>query len=132
MTALCLQSLLRLLHRDAQSRVAWRRLFPYIARTCKETIVPIASAKITSKGQVTLPAKLRRELGLKPGDRVEFERNESGQIEVVARTKSLADLKGMLPYDGPALSDDDLVAIVDDARAARAAELARQVPRARK
>ena len=29
------------------------------------------SAKITSKGQITLPASLRKELGLKPGDRVE-------------------------------------------------------------
>lgn len=29
-------------------------------------------AKITSKGQITLPARLRRALGVKPGDAVEF------------------------------------------------------------
>jgi len=29
-------------------------------------------AKITSKGQLTIPKKLREELNLNPGDRVEF------------------------------------------------------------
>ena len=29
-------------------------------------------SRMTSKGQVTVPAELRRELGLEPGDRVEF------------------------------------------------------------
>lgn len=28
---------------------------------------------ITSKGQITLPAKLRKKLNLKPGDRLEFD-----------------------------------------------------------
>jgi antitoxin PrlF len=31
-----------------------------------------ASSKITSKGQVTVPQAIRRRLGLKKGDRVEF------------------------------------------------------------
>jgi AbrB family looped-hinge helix DNA binding protein len=94
--------------------------------------VSFASAKITSKGQVTLPARLRRELGLKPGDRIEFARNKDGRIEVLARTRTFAELKGMLPYEGPKLSDDDLVAIVDGARTDRAAEIAKRVPRAGK
>ena len=94
--------------------------------------MPIASAKITSKGQLTVPAKLRHELGLKPGDRVDFERNQNGRIEIVARTKTLAELKGMLPYNGPALTDDDLAAIVDGARAERAAEVARRISRSRR
>jgi AbrB family looped-hinge helix DNA binding protein len=34
---------------------------------------PRPKAKITSKGQITLPQYLRRELGVKVGDEVEFE-----------------------------------------------------------
>ena len=35
-------------------------------------------AKITSKGQVTLPLEVRRLLGVRPGDRVLFESNKGG------------------------------------------------------
>ena len=31
-------------------------------------------AKITSKGQITVPLKIRNELGVKPGDRIIFEK----------------------------------------------------------
>jgi AbrB family looped-hinge helix DNA binding protein len=36
------------------------------------------SAKITSKGQVTIPAAIRKSLGVKPGDRLRFEPQKSG------------------------------------------------------
>ena len=32
----------------------------------------MASATVTSKGQITIPAEVRTALGLDPGDRVEF------------------------------------------------------------
>ncbi len=32
----------------------------------------MATAKITSKGQITLPKEVRRRLGVGPGDQVEF------------------------------------------------------------
>ena len=32
----------------------------------------MATAKITSKGQITLPKEVRRRLGIGPGDEVEF------------------------------------------------------------
>ena len=61
--------------------------------------MPISSAKVTSKGQITLPVKLRAELGLKPGDRLDFERNKKGRIEMVPRTRTLADLRGIVKTD---------------------------------
>ncbi len=47
------------------------------------------AATVTSKGQITLPARLRRELGIRSGDRVQFER--SGE-RVVMRTLPRTDL----------------------------------------
>ena len=35
-------------------------------------------AKVTSKGQITLPYEIRRALGVRPGDKVEFETNGTG------------------------------------------------------
>jgi AbrB family looped-hinge helix DNA binding protein len=46
----------------------------------------VARAKVTSKGQITIPAEVRRELGVGPGDRVAFV-CENGRIRV-ERAKS--------------------------------------------
>ncbi len=37
-------------------------------------------AKITSKGQITVPLKIRKELGVKVGDKVKFDRNSNDEI----------------------------------------------------
>jgi len=37
-------------------------------------------AKLTSKGQVTIPKRMRDYLGLKPGSTVQFEVNSDGQV----------------------------------------------------
>ncbi|KKM09483.1 hypothetical protein SY88_17850 [Clostridiales bacterium PH28_bin88] len=37
-------------------------------------------AKITVKGQVTIPQKVRMALGVKAGDEIEFERTEKGYL----------------------------------------------------
>jgi AbrB family looped-hinge helix DNA binding protein len=39
-------------------------------------------AKITSKGQITIPAETRRALGVKAGDRVAFEQAANGDIYI--------------------------------------------------
>ncbi|MGD9563805.1 MAG: AbrB/MazE/SpoVT family DNA-binding domain-containing protein [Pyrinomonadaceae bacterium] len=39
-------------------------------------------AKITSKGQITVPLEVRKELGVKPGDKVVFEKNADDVITV--------------------------------------------------
>ena len=45
-------------------------------------------AKITSKGQITIPREVRRALGVRPGDRVLFESDEKGMRVRPARTES--------------------------------------------
>lgn len=37
-------------------------------------------AKITSKGQITIPVDVRNELGAKPGDKLSFQKTEHGLI----------------------------------------------------
>ena len=58
----------------------------------------MAVSTISSKGQITLPSKFRKELGLKPNDRVSIE--ASGNSIVIRKAVDLLDLAGFL---GPAL-----------------------------
>jgi len=55
---------------------------------------PLSRATITSKGQITLPAAVRRELGLKPGDQVAF---ADGRLIPLPRRDDLA---GSMPPRG--------------------------------
>jgi AbrB family looped-hinge helix DNA binding protein len=80
--------------------------------------MPIASAKVTSKGQITLPAKLREQLGIKPGDRLDFERNSKGGVELVARRTTAADLRGILKTE-TSLTDEQLDDAINSAFGAR-------------
>lgn len=50
------------------------------------------SSTITVKGQVTIPKQIREELGLKPGDRVFFERE--GDRIVLKSAKTVFDFRG--------------------------------------
>ena len=58
----------------------------------------MASATVTSKGQITIPAKVREILGLETGDRIEFVQIEPRKFEIIPATSSVRELKGML-YD---------------------------------
>lgn len=53
------------------------------------------AAKITSKGQITLPKAVREQLELAPGDRVLF--RLAGDRAVLARTPNFLDLAGAGP-----------------------------------
>lgn len=52
-------------------------------------------AKLTSKGQITIPAPVREALGLKPGEKVAFLPGENGEFRV-RRVGSIMDLYGCL------------------------------------
>ena len=77
-------------------------------------------SKVTSKGQITLPAALRRHLAIGPGDRLAFDIGEDGTVTVRKSTVSIRDLRGIVPYDGPPLTDEDLDRLIDKAREQRA------------
>ena len=76
-------------------------------------------ATLTSKGQVTIPTKLRSALGLKRGDKLVFRRNEGGKVEVEALSASLGDLIGIVSQ-APATVDGNRIARwIEQSRTAR-------------
>ena len=53
-------------------------------------------ATVTSKGQITIPAQVRRDLGLTAGSRVNFVQMDNGAYEIIAKTGSVKSLKGRI------------------------------------
>ena len=58
-----------------------------------------ASAKLTSKGQVTVPKEIRTILKVKTGDRIDFVVDGEGKVLMQPKTK-LRDLLGMFERPG--------------------------------
>lgn len=54
-------------------------------------------ARLTSKGQLTLPKSLRDRLHLREGDKVEFVVHDDGRVELIPVTAPVSKLKGMVP-----------------------------------
>jgi antitoxin PrlF len=55
----------------------------------------MSTATLTSKGQITIPAQVRTELGVNTGDRIEFIEIGEGQFAIVAATRSVKELNGI-------------------------------------
>ena len=57
----------------------------------------MATATLTSKGQITLPKDVRERLGVGAGDKVEFIETAPGSFRLVAATRDVRHLKGVIP-----------------------------------
>lgn len=53
-------------------------------------------ARVTSKGQITIPVEVRSALGLNPGSRVQFVRLDGGSYEMIPATRSVSTLASFL------------------------------------
>ena len=56
----------------------------------------MSEATMTSKGQITIPADIRKSMGLNAGERVVFTQLDDGTTVIRAKTRSILELKGML------------------------------------
>jgi hypothetical protein len=68
----------------------------------------MATATLTSKGQLTLPKSVRERMGLDSGDRVEFVEVTDGVFNIVAATRDVRELRGMISKPKDAVSLDDM------------------------
>ena len=71
------------------------------------------STTITSKGQVTIPKKIREFLGVRPGNAVEFKVGEDGRVTVTrpGRKHSPGRLAGLRGIAKGAMSTDEIMAL---------------------
>jgi AbrB family looped-hinge helix DNA binding protein len=67
---------------------------------------------LTSKGQITIPKRVRDQLGLKTGDKVEFVLHDDGGVRMIPHTTSLKDLQTILPKPQVSLSLEDMDRII--------------------
>ena len=72
----------------------------------------MATATLTSKGQITIPAEVREVLGVDTGDRVEFVALAPGRYEFIAATRSVTALKGMFGKPRKAVSIEAMNAAI--------------------
>lgn len=63
-----------------------------------------AEAKVTSKGQITLPAKLRAEFGIEPGDIVMFFRDLDNRPTFKVRRMRRGAVLAHAPWPSPPIS----------------------------
>jgi AbrB family looped-hinge helix DNA binding protein len=49
-----------------------------MATAAEPIAAPVILAKITSNGRITVPAEIRKLMGIKPGDHLRFEKREDG------------------------------------------------------
>jgi len=53
-------------------------------------------ATLTYKGQITIPAYIRKKLNIHNGDKIEFIYISENKAEIIVKNKTLKDLKGAL------------------------------------
>lgn len=72
----------------------------------------MATATLTTKGQITIPVAVREALGIAAGDRVEFVEVGSGRYEVIAATRSITALKGMFGKPARPVSIEEMNEVI--------------------
>jgi AbrB family looped-hinge helix DNA binding protein len=58
------------------------------------------TATMTSKGQITIPKRIRERLGLDAGDKVDFLLSPDGSVRMEVRRQNVRELAGMLHRPG--------------------------------
>lgn len=77
-------------------------------------------AKLSANGQITVPVEVRRQLGLKSGDKVLFFQKQNGEI-VISNASAAALRKAQAAFAGAAealgvADEEDVQALVDEVR----------------
>jgi AbrB family looped-hinge helix DNA binding protein len=65
-------------------------------------------AKMTSKGQITLPKEIRTKLGLRQGDRVRFVIEDDGRVRLMPAKRDISELVGIVPAPKRSISLEEM------------------------
>lgn len=68
----------------------------------------MATATITTKGQITLPKIVRDRLGLRAGDKVEFVETSPGTFCLIAVSRDVRSLKGVIPMPAKPVAVEEM------------------------
>jgi len=68
----------------------------------------MTTATLTSRGQITVPQKVRKALQAETGDRIEFVEVGPGRFEFVVATKKVSTLKAMFGKVAKAVSIEEM------------------------
>jgi AbrB family looped-hinge helix DNA binding protein len=72
----------------------------------------MSTAVLTSKGQVTIPAEVRRRMGIDTGDRIEFVEVEGGGFVIKPAVDDVRSLKGLLKKPDKPVSVEEMDAAI--------------------
>ena len=68
----------------------------------------MADAALTTKGQITIPAEIRKQMKLEPHDRVVFTLLPNGTRIMRAKNRSISNLAGSIPSKKKRVSVKDM------------------------
>jgi len=92
--------------------------------------MPHYEAKVSSKGQITIPSEVREFFSLREGDRVDFYVDpRTRSVRILARNAKLSDLRGLLddiPRTDQPLSQSDLDEAIGDYLAEKHERISRE------
>ncbi len=88
----------------------------------------MVESSITSKGQTTLPKVVRETLGIETGDRIRYAIYDD-EVRILP-VRPIGRLFGVLEYDGPAVTDEDMDQAVADGACGESAVTAEDMDQA--
>lgn len=75
----------------------------------------MTTATMTSKGQVTIPAAIRKKLRLRAGSKIDFVENRDGETVIRPKSGDLRELYGFLKYEGAPLTTEQMDQAIGEA-----------------
>ena len=75
----------------------------------------MSTTTLTTKGQLTLPKDIRDRLGLKAGDRFDCSVSADGDVMLHRKSRTLADIVGILHAPGKSATVEDMNESIEDA-----------------
>ncbi len=68
----------------------------------------VATSRVTNQGQISVPAEVRKALGIRAGTELVWDRNEKGEYTVRPKRLAMADLNRIFGSSSVRLTDQEI------------------------